>query len=159
MSFPGYALLAEEYRLWILTTMSKDVPKMTLSTRYHSLPKQFLLSNAVVSKELNSQKVNGQVQRSLSRSPYTTRLHWSWCGTGTAHAARSGYPPFVQSRSARTIAVLFALPLQDHCALCRTVRTKTKTVEQNWTNRLCCFCHRYQCFFTSFMSWLHPFPN
>lgn len=103
--------------------------------------------------------MNWQVQRSLSQSPYTTRLHWSWCSTGTAHRARSDYPPFVQKISTKTIAVLFALLLQDHCALCRTVRTKTKTVEQNWTNRLYCFCHRYQWFFHLFYTVASPFPK
>ncbi len=92
-------------------------------------------------------------------SPYTIRLQCRRCGTGTAHWARSDYPPLVQNWSARTIAVLFASLLRDHCSLNSTVRTKTKTVELNWTNRLSCFCHRYQCFFTSIISRLHPFPS
>jgi len=48
-------LLAEEDRLWILTTMSKYMPKMSISTIYRSLPMQFLLSNA--ESELTNAKV------------------------------------------------------------------------------------------------------
>ncbi len=107
-------------------------------------------------KRLVSESTSAEVPLT---SPYTIRLQCRRCGTGSAHWARSDYPPLVQNRSARTIAVLFASLLRDHCALNSTVRTKTKTVEQNWTNRLSCFCHRYQCFFTSFISRLHPFPS